>query len=101
MDAAAQLRGSTPSLAHQCAERLTLATGFVEVLRAEPRLEDVGNGRPLAIEHREPRRVAIAAFHDRGLPEHAFEREAEALRRRARRGIQRVALPFVSPIPQL
>src|SRR5918999_6512469 len=49
-----------------------------EVLpRLHPRFEPGALGRPVAIRHREPRAVAIAALDDHMLAEHALEREAE------------------------
>jgi hypothetical protein len=53
------------------------------------------------IQHRIPRRIAIAALHDHMLAEDALEREAKPLGRSLRWRIVRVALPFVAPIAEL
>ena len=56
--------------------------------------------RPFAVDGRVPGRVAVSALVDRGLPEDSLVREAQPLRGGARRGVERVALPFVAPIPE-
>src|SRR5438132_5117469 len=82
-------------------EALALAAFGVEIPRVEPVLETVPHCRPLAIEHRIPRRVAAARFVDHRLPENAFELESITQRGGSRRRVQRIALPFVAAIPEL
>src|SRR5205814_2368319 len=79
----------------------TLAAIRVEVRRIQPRAERAIERRPFLVDARVPCRVAIASLVDARLAEHAFVRESEALRRGARRGVQRVALPLVAAIPEL
>src|SRR3569623_1197793 len=77
-----------------------LALG-IEILGREPTLEPGLEPRPVAIDHREPRRVAVLAFLDHVLAEHALELEAEALGRRLARRIAAVALPLEPAIAEL
>ena len=51
-------------------------------------------GRPFAVDDREPRGIAVASLDHEVLTEHAFEGEAEALGRPLRRHIIVIALPF-------
>ena len=72
----------------------------IEILRREPALERGLARRPFAVEHGEIGGVAVAALGDHVLAQDAFEREAEAQRRAARRRVERVAFPFVAPIAE-
>src|SRR5438094_8540676 len=82
----------------QLAEPRALTAVRVEVRRVEPRAERAVERRPLAIDARIPRSVAVVAFRHAGLAEDAFVREPETLRGGARRGVQRVALPLVAAV---
>src|SRR5690242_18692529 len=75
-----------------------LPPGRVEVFGIEPALERLPARRPLAVEHREPSRVAVIAFDDHVLPEHALRREAEALRGALRGLVAVVALPLEAAV---
>src|SRR5438132_8123989 len=61
-----------------------LASRAIEIAGIEPTLKCRLQGRPFAVEDREPAGVAVAPFVERGLPEHPFVAEAQALRRGAR-----------------
>ena len=67
----------------------------------QPPLEVRADRRPLVVEHRVPRRVAVPSLDDHVLAEDALEREPEPFGRGARPGVQRVALPLHAPVPQL
>src|SRR5689334_425251 len=82
-------------------QRSELLSPGVEVARIEPLPERAIDPRPLPVDHRVPRRVAVAPLVDASLAEDAFVGEAEALRRRARRGIERIALPLVPSVAEL
>src|ERR1700678_629913 len=56
--------------------------------------------RPFAVEHREPRLVAVAALDDHVLAKDSLESEAEALRGATRRRVEGVALPLVAAIAE-
>src|SRR3954447_22334766 len=66
----------------------------VEIRRVEPALERAAQRRPVAVDHREPRRVAVVPARQRRLPEQPLILKAEAQRRGAARHVQRVALPL-------
>src|SRR4026208_858746 len=85
----------------EISEPPALAPAFVEVGRRQPLLVGTPQRRPLAIEHREPRGVAIAPFVYDGLAENALEAEAQTFGGAAPRHIQAVALPFVAAIAEL
>ena len=68
---------------------------------ASHRLEVRPDRRPLVVEHRVPGRVAVPPLDDHVLAEDALEREPEPFGRRARPGVQRVALPFHAAVAQL
>ena len=70
----------------------------VEVRRVEPGFPGRPQAGPVAVGHREPGGVAVAALDDQVLAEHALEGEAEPLRRAAARQVQAVALPFEAAI---
>src|SRR5262245_7383534 len=72
----------------------------VEGRGVEPPLERGLQRRPLTIDGRVPRRIAIAALVDERLTEYALERQSEPLSRGPRRRIQRIALPFVPPVAE-
>ena len=78
-----------------------MLSGGVEIGRVEPALEGRLERQPLAVEDREPAGIAVARFVDRRLVEHALVAEPEALRRGARRRVERIAFPFVAPIAEL
>src|SRR5580693_3088585 len=73
---------------------------LIEIIRRKPALVGRLARRPLAVEHRKPSRVAIAALDDHVLPENSFESEAEALRGATRRRVEGVALPLVAAIAE-
>src|SRR5262245_37892494 len=79
-----QSRGP-PCLGLELAERAALEAHRVEVRRREPALEGRAQSRPLAVQDREPRRVAVAPLHHPRLPERPLVREAESLRGAPRR----------------
>src|SRR3954463_11923868 len=81
-------------------KRRPLPAVVVEVRRIEPALKGRVDGRPLAVDHRVPRSVAVPALVDPRLPEDALVREAKPLRGAARRGIEGVALPLVAPVAE-
>ena len=83
-----------------CAELCLLPPIPIEILRREPALERGFARRPFAVEHGEPGGVAAAALDDHVLAEQALIGEAEALRRPLRRGVERIAFPFVAPIAE-
>src|SRR5262249_61329319 len=72
----------------------------VEVFRRQPAQKRPLQRRPFLIDGGIPRRVAAATFIDRGLTEHAFEREPQALRRRSRGRVERIALPFIAAVTE-
>src|SRR5262245_53244241 len=82
-------------------ERGPLLSCSVEVRGMKPLPERAIERRPLRVDHRVPRGVAVAALVDARLAEHALVGEPEPLGGGARRGIQRVALPLVAPVPEL
>ena len=73
----------------------------IEIVGVEPSLEGRLQRRPFAVEDREPAGVAVARLVDGRLAEHALIGEAQALRRGARRRVQRVAFPLVAAIAEL
>ena len=73
----------------------------IEIVRREPALVRRLARRPLAVEHRKPGGVAVAALDDHVLAENPLEREAEALRGAARGRVEGVALPLVAAIAEL
>src|SRR2546423_6610449 len=79
-------------------ETKLLLTDIVEVRRREPSLESAAQCRPFAVEHREPRAIAVTPFRHHVLPEYAFVREPEALRCASGRLVLRVAFPFETAI---
>src|SRR5687767_12851810 len=85
----------------QSAKALLLLAVRIEIAGIEPGLISGFQRLPFVVDHREPRGVAVASFVDSGLPEHAFEAEAEARRRLARRLVQRIAFPFVAAVAEL
>ncbi len=78
-----------------------LAAVGVEVLRRQPALERAARGRPLAVEQREPRGVAVAALDDHVLAERALVGEAEALGGPARARVGGVALPLQAAVAEV
>ena len=72
----------------------------IEILRREPALERGLARGPLAVEHGEIGGVAVAALGDHVLAQDAFEHEAVAQRRAARRRVERVAFPFVAAVAE-
>src|SRR5260221_6046568 len=86
-----------PKLRHP----LPLVACAIEIGGIEPALEGGFEARPLALDDREPRRVAAAALVDDRLAEDALEAEAEPRRRGARGRVERVAFPLVAAISQL
>src|SRR4051812_14714790 len=54
----------------------------VEIRRVEPAREGGAQRRPVAVDHREPRRIAIAPAGDRRLSEQPFVLEPQTQRRR-------------------
>src|SRR2546423_6324557 len=78
-----------------------LLTDIIKVRRREPSLESAAQCRPFAVEHREPRAIAVAPFSHHVLPEYAFVREAEALRGASGRLVLRVAFPFEAAISEV
>src|SRR5688572_28217187 len=78
-----------------------LHAGGLEIRRVQPSLVSRPQGRPFAVEHREPRSVAVRAFRDDVLAKDAFEREPEALRRALRWRVQVVALPFEAAVAEI
>src|SRR3954451_5328913 len=81
-------------------ERRPLSSGGVEVRRVEPALERLFARRPFAVEHRKPSRVAISAFDDHVLAEHALRGESEAQRRALRGLVAVVALPLEAAVAE-
>src|SRR5689334_13682626 len=65
----------------QAREALPLPSLWVEIRRVEPALERVAQYRPLAIDYREPCRVAVAPARQRRLPEQALVLEPQTQRR--------------------
>src|SRR2546426_12341269 len=65
----------------------------------EPSLDGGAHGGPLAIEHREPRRVPAPSLHDHVLAKGPLVGEAEAEGGRARARVQPVALPLHAAVP--
>src|SRR3954453_14124027 len=82
-------------------ERRPLPPGGVEVRRVEPALERLFARRPFAVEHRKPSRVAVLAFDDHVLAEHAFRGESEAQRRALRGLVAVVALPLEATVAEV
>ena len=82
-------------------ERDLLPSVGIEIVWREPALVGRLAGRPLAVEHRKPGCVAVAALDDHVLAENPLEGEAEALRGATRRRVERVALPLVAAIAKL
>src|SRR6478736_8613445 len=72
----------------------------VKIGGRKPTLESALARGPFAVEHGVVRRIAVAALRHHGLPEDALEGKSEAFGRAARRRVQRVTLPFVSPIAE-
>src|SRR5215469_2513445 len=66
----------------------------VEIRRREPASIGLAQPRPIAIDDREPHRVAALAFDHHVLSEIAFAREAEAQGRTLRATIAGIAFPF-------
>src|SRR5690242_17451095 len=85
----------------QIAKRAHLTSLAVEVLGREPLLVRGTQRRPLVVCDREPGGVAVAALHHLVLAKHTLEAKAEALRRPARRLVERVALPLEAPVAEL
>jgi len=83
-----------------CCKRLLLAAGGVEVRRIEPSLKRLLPCRPLAVEHREPRRIAVPTFRYHVLPEDALIREPKPSRGPAARKVLRIALPLIAAVAQ-
>ena len=73
----------------------------VEVRWIQPALECRLSFRPFRVEHREPSCIAIASLDDHMLTKDSLEREAQPQSRCTRRRIQRVALPFITPVSQI
>src|ERR1700730_2936414 len=82
----------------QRAERRPLTALLVEVRRIEPARERPIERGPFAVDHGVPRGVTVTALVHTRLAEDALVGESEALRRRARRRVQRVALPLVAAV---
>ena len=94
------LLGQLAGLGAQRRQRGPLTPVGVEVLGRQPRAEGRADRRPLAVEDREPRRVAVAPLDDHVLAEHALRDEAEAQRRGLRPLVGRVALPLQPPVAE-
>src|SRR5262245_36069615 len=77
----------------QCAQAELLPALRIEIVGREPMLERPLACRPLAVEHRIIGGVAIAAFGDHVLAQHALEHEAIAQRCPPRWRVERVAFP--------
>src|SRR5262249_55992753 len=82
------------------AQAYLLPSLCVEILRREPALEGNLARQPFGLEHGVIRRVAAAAFRDHVSAQNTLEHEAVAQCRPARRCVERVALPFIAPVPQ-
>src|SRR5260221_6028935 len=82
------------------AQLLALAAVGVEVLRREPALERGFARRPVGGQHGEPGGVAAAALDDHVVAKNALVAKAEAQRRAARRGIERIAFPLVTAVAE-
>src|SRR4051812_47699779 len=80
------------ALRPEAREALPLPSRGVEIRRIEPALERAAQRRPVAVDHREPIRVAIASARQRRLPEQPLILKSEAQRRFPARHIERVAL---------
>src|SRR5215472_13884900 len=65
----------------------------VEIRRREPAPMGAAEPRPIAIDEREPHRVAALAFDHHVLAEITFAREAEAQSRALRAAIAGIAFP--------
>src|SRR5438874_13198073 len=78
-----------------------LSPRLVEVRRVEPRFEGRAEPRPLAVDDREPRVIAVPPIPDTGLPEGPLVDEAQPLRRTPRRRVEAVAFPLVPPVAEL
>src|SRR5258708_3563998 len=101
-------RGSASSTPHRLrlggVERRqadALVLFLVEILRRKPAFEGKLAAGPFAVEHGEPGGVAVAALDDHVLAKDAFEGESEPPRGAHRRGVERVAFPFVAPVAEL
>ena len=79
----------------------SLSTVGIEVLRRQPRFEAGSSRRPLRVDHRIPRRVAVPAFDDHVLAEQALVGEPESKRGGARRLVEGVAFPLVAPVAKI
>ena len=90
--------------AHECRRQLAqprpLASLRVEVLRCEPALVRRLQGRPLLVDDGKPGGVAIAASDDHRTAKMAFVSESEPQCGPARRGVERIALPFVAAVAE-
>src|SRR5579872_619453 len=85
----------------QSCETDFLPAVVVEIFRRQPLFEIAFAFRPFAVEHREPGVVAVAAvLVDHVLAEGPLIDKAIAPRRTLRRGVQRIAFPFVASVTQ-
>src|SRR5579872_1546610 len=87
-------------LSVQCRETEFLPPLGVEIRRIKPALENFPPRRPLVIKHGEIRRVAAAALGDHVLAENTLENETVTQSGAAGRCVERVAFPFIAPVPE-
>ena len=74
---------------------------LVEVIRSQPPFKRRLARRPFAIQHGEPRGVAVTPLDDHVLAKQPLVGEAEARRGAVGRRVEHVALPFITPVTEL
>src|SRR6056297_1267191 len=85
----------------EVAQPMPLQAVCIEIGGVEPCVIGRAQRGPVAVDHREPRGIAIAPFHDCGLTKDTLEHETEAPGSAARRGIERVAFPLEAAIARI
>ena len=71
------ISGDSPGNRSRHVAAISLPAVFVEISGVEPGFKGALSCRPFVVEHRKPRRVAIAVFDDQVLAEDAFEGESQ------------------------
>lgn len=77
-----------------------LPSCVVEIMWLQPSVECLPQWGPFGIEDGVPGNVPVPALIDVALPEYALIGETQPPGRFMRRSVQRIALPFVSAVPE-
>src|SRR5262249_24952455 len=84
----------------QCGEADFLVALCVEIVGRQPAFEIALARGPFGIEHRKPGVIAIASLGHHVVAERALVDETVAQCRATRRGIERIAFPFIAAIAE-